>query len=168
MTIYLACDNIKANKKFKEIIMNGLLIQFWNWLPISYEEYAVNGLSQLMGNFEDDFPFFSDLLAYAELIVKNEYIDNKHIDDLLTIMALDNEAEHVLEFIESDSSEKQLQYIVSGGIKHPLYETRWQLAELIYRRKPENYLSLLQTLSNDAHPYVRKRAISCIERINFD
>lgn len=86
--------------------MNSLLKHFWEWLPTSYEEYAVNGLSQLNGSFEDDFPLFSDLLAYAELIVKNEYIDNEHINDLLTIMALDNEAEHILELIEGDSSEK--------------------------------------------------------------
>ena len=91
--------------------MNSLLKHFWEWLPISYEEYAVDGLSQLSGNCEDDFPLFSELLVSAESIVKNEYIDNEHIDDLLTIMALDNEAEHVLELIESDSSEKQLQYI---------------------------------------------------------
>ncbi len=148
--------------------MSSLLEQFWEWLPISYEKYAVNGLSQLRGKFEDDFPFFSDLLAYAELIVKNEFIDSEHIDDLLTVMALDNEAECVLELIESDSSEKQLQYIISVGIKHPLYETRWQLAELICRKKPDGYVSLLQILSNDSHPYVKKRAVNCLERIKSD
>ena len=148
--------------------MSSLLKQFWDWLPISYEEYAAKGLSQLNGIFEDDFPLFSDLLSYAELIVKNEYIDNEHIDDLLTIMAIDNEAEHVLELIESDSSEKQLQYIISAGIKHPLYETRWQLAELICRRKPNNFDSLLQTLVDDSNPYVKKRAVNCLKRIKSD
>ncbi|MBO7196470.1 MAG: hypothetical protein J6V80_03965 [Clostridia bacterium] len=145
--------------------MNNLLKRFWEWISISYEEYAIDGISQSSDNCEDDFPLFSELLAYAESIVKNEHIDNEQIDDLLTIMALDNETEYVLDLIESDSSEKQIHHILICGIAHPLYEARWQLAELIYRRKPDNYLSLLQTLSNDAHPYVQKRAINCINRI---
>lgn len=148
--------------------MNSLLMQFWKWFPISYEEYAVNGAPQFRGITEDDFPLFSDLLSYAELIVKNEYIDNEHIDDLLTIMALDNEAEYVLELIESDSTEKQLQYIILYGIKHPLFEARWQLAELICRRKPDNYESLLQKLAEDSKPSVKKRATNCLERIKSD
>ena len=148
--------------------MNSLLVQFWDWLPISYEKYAVDGLSQLCGNCEDDFPRFSELLEYAESIVKNEYIDNEHLDDLLTIMALDNETEYILDFIENYSSKKQLTYIISYGIDHPLYEARWQLAEIIYRKKPDDYIFLLQTLSNDAHPYVKKRTINCLERLKTD
>ena len=143
--------------------MHYLLEQFWSWLPISYEEYANNGAPQSRGICEDDFPFFSDLLSYAELIVKKEFVDDAHIDDLLTIMALDNETEHVLEFIESNSSENQLQHIVSLGITHPLYEARWQLAELVYRRKPIRYDSYLQILSKDAHPYVQRRAMNCMD-----
>lgn len=148
--------------------MSSLLEQFWEWLPISYEKYAIDGILQSSDYCEENFPFFSDLLAYAELIVKNDFIDNERIDDLLTVMALDNEVECVLELIESDSSEKQLQYIISAGIKHPLFETRWQLAELICRKKPDGYVSLLQILSNDFHPYVKKRAINCLERIKSD
>ncbi len=144
--------------------MNDLLKQFWKWLPISYEEYAVNGIPQLNGSCEDNFPLFSELLSYAELIVKNDFVDKRHIDDLLTIMAIDNEAESVLDLIESDSSDYQLEQIISLGITHPLFETRWQVAELIYRRQPIQYVSYLHELSKDSHPYVKKRAMNCINK----
>ena len=42
--------------------MNNLLSPFWDWMPISYEEYAVNGISQLNGSYEDSFSLFSELL----------------------------------------------------------------------------------------------------------
>ena len=142
-----------------------LLKQFWEWLPIPYEEYATNGTPQLHGSYEDEFPFFSELLSYAELIVEKEFVGDEYIDDLLTIMALDNETEYVLDLIETDSSNYQFQHIVSSGITHPLYNARWQLAELIYRRQPMQYDFYLQVLSSDSHPYVQKRAMNCIERI---
>ena len=146
--------------------MHYLLKQFWEWLPVSYEEYATNGIAQLNGSYEDNFPFFSELISYAELIIKKELVDDEHINDLLTIMGIDNETEYVLELIESGSSDYQIQHISLVGITHSLYSARWQLAELICRRKPLGYDSYLQTLSKDTHPYVQIRASNCIERIN--
>ena len=145
--------------------MHYLLKQFWEWLPTSYDDYAVNGISQLNGSYEDNFPFFFELLSYAELIVKKGLIDNEHIDDLLTIMGIDNETEHILDFIENESSDFQIQHISSAGIKHPLYNTRWQVAELVCRRKPLQYVFYLQILSKDENLYVQRRAINCLKRI---
>ena len=143
-----------------------MLKQFLEWLPVSYEEYANNGISQLQGNCEDSFPFFTELISYAELIIKEDLVDDEHINDLLTIMGIDNETEYVLDFIESNSSDYQIQNITRIGIAHSLYNARWQLAELICRRKPLQYDFYLQALSKDAHPYVQRRAINCIEQIN--
>ena len=145
--------------------MHYLLKQFWEWLPVSYEEYATKGIAQLYGSYEDNFPFFSELISYAELIIKKEFVDGEHINDLLTIMGIDNETEYVLDFIEINSSDYQIQHISSVGITHSLYQVRWQLAELIFRRKPLQYDYYLQILSKDKHPYVKRRAVNCIERI---
>lgn len=145
--------------------MHYLLKQFWEWLPISYEEYAINGISQTNGSCEDSFPHFRELLSYAELIVKKGFVDDEHIYDLLTIMGIDNETESVLDFIENEASDYQIQHISSTGITHSLYNTRWQLAELICRRKPTHYGSYLQTLLKDIHPYVKRRARNCIEKM---
>ena len=141
--------------------MNNLLSQFWDWMPISYEEYAVNGISQLNGSYEDSFPLFSELLSYAELIIHSNLMDDEHIDDLLTILAIDNETEYVLDLIKSDSSNCQINRIVLCGVNHPLYHTRWQIAELIYHRKPSQHDFYLQKLSMDSHPYVKRRAMNC-------
>lgn len=81
-------------------------------------------------------------------------------------MAIDNEAESVLDLIESDSSDHQLKHIISFGITHPLYEARWQVAELIYRRQPIQYVSYFQQLAKDPHPYVKKRAMNCINKLS--
>ena len=142
-----------------------LLKQFWEWLPIPYEEYAINGISQSNEICEDSFPFFCELLSYAELIVKQGFVDDEHIYDLLTIMGIDNETESVLDFIENEASDYQIQHISSIGITHPLYNARWQLAELICRRKPTQYSFYLQMLSKDTHPYVKRRARNCIGKM---
>lgn len=142
--------------------MNELLKAFWEWLPVSYEEYASQGISQVSGSVEDDFPHFNELLACAEKIVKEDLTSADSIKDLLDIMAIDNEAESVLELIVEESSERQLNCIISVGMTHQLFEARWQLAELIYRRKPRGYEYLLFRLSEDTHPYVKKRASNCI------
>ena len=61
LTIVYLYVNIKkeVNKLFIGVKkMNNLLSQFWDWMPISYEEYAVNGISQLNGSYEDSFFIF--------------------------------------------------------------------------------------------------------------
>jgi putative protease len=62
----------------------------------------------------------------------------------------------------------QLKVIVKLGLLHLQYNARWQLAELLYRRRPENWKIHLNELSNDEHHYVRKRALNCIELLNND
>ena len=148
--------------------MHDFLKDFWKWANKSPEEYGKSGMNQNKGEFEDDFPLFENLITYAKTIVDNNEIEPNLIDDLLNIMALDNESENILDYIEDKSSDEQLKVIVKLGLLHLQYNARWQLAELLYRRRPENWKIHLNELSNDEHPYVRKRALNCIELLNND
>ncbi len=112
---------------------------------------------------EFDFPEFEALKGYAYDIVNSNVVLTNEISDLLTVMALDNEGENLLEYIEEHSSNEQLNMIVEVGVSHLQPAARWQIAELICRRKPENYLKYLSVLSEDSHSYVRQRAQNCIE-----
>ena len=148
--------------------MHYLLKQFWEWLPVSYEEYSKKGITQIHGNYEDDFPKINELIEYGKKIVADNLTSDNYIDDLLTIMGIDNEAEEIMEYIEENSSDEQIKRLVSIGINHPLHDARWQVAELLYRRKPQRYAKFLEILSSDSDMYVRKRAMNCIKMINHE
>ena len=147
----------------RRFLMNHLLKKFWKWLNITPEEYARCGVSQRNGEAEENYDYFAELLVFARSVIDEGLTDNSSIDDMLTILALDNESESVLEYIEENCSDKQLSIILKKGLSHLQPEARWQLAELIYRRRPENYYSLLLKLAEDNHFYVRQRAGNCLE-----
>lgn len=145
-----------------------LLKLFWDWSGITAEEYAEGGMKQKNGEFEDEFPFFEKMILYANNIINNNILDETSIDDVITIMSLDNESESILEHIVSNSSDEQLQMIVERGIKHSHFNARWQIAELVFKKKLNGYQDYLKKLSMDKNTYVRKRALNCIERIATD
>ncbi len=128
-------------------------------------EYAKKGMNQNHGEFEDEFPFFSECIEYAKQIVDHQNLNAENIDDLLTIMAIDNESESVLEYIEEKSSKEQLQIIIELGITHNLMGARWQVAELIYRTNVPNAIELLNVLKRDPCEYVSRRANNCLSLI---
>ena len=138
--------------------MNTYLEQFWKWSNRTFDEYARIGMNQNKGEYEDQFPLFDEMIAYARTVVDNVVTDDSDLDDLLTIMALDNEAETVLDYVEGNSTADQFDKIIALGLKHVQPHARWQIAELLYRRKPKNYMELLYVLSQDEHPSVRQRA----------
>ena len=126
------------------------------------EEYAQGIHDKII---EDDFDHFVSLIAYAKEIINKNLLSVNDLDDLITIMALDHEAETVLEYIEKNSSNEQLEQIVSLGTVHLQPEARWQIAELIFRRKPQNDMNKLRFLAKDHDPYVKKRAQNCIDTL---
>jgi len=142
--------------------MNELLRQFWEWMQVSPELYASEEYDMNDDKSEFFFPAFTDLIKYAEFVVDSNSLFEDDINDLLTIMALDNESESVLEYIEKHSSEEQLECIVRKGMLHIQPNARWQIAELIYRRKTMSYKNQLIVLSMDKHSYVKKRAMNCL------
>ena len=138
---------------------------FWSWLGKSKEEYAQNGVDQRI-IYEDDFPFFEELIDYSRDIVDFDILSTCVIECLLTVMALDHEAECVLDYIEMHSSEKQFNILIKMGINCSYYQTRWQIAELLYRRKPSKYLEKLTFLSHDSNFVVSSRAKNLLNNLN--
>ena len=146
--------------------MNNLIQQFWDWAGKTPDEYARVGMNQNKGEFEDDFPMFNELLFLARNIVDNDVLDDDVLGELLVVMALDDEGENTLDYIEERSSDEQLERIIKLGMAHFQPNVRWQLAELICSRKPNNYYEYLLILSNDEHYYVRQRAKNLIEYLS--
>ena len=143
--------------------MNQLLEEFWKWANITPEEYAQDVYGQRDRFEEDNFDHFIALVAYAKQIVNQNFLSADDLDDLITIMAIDNESEMVLEYVKENSSNEQLEQIISMGMVHLQPQARWQIAELIFARKPIRYIEKLNSLTKDSHPYVRKRAKNCID-----
>ncbi len=137
---------------------------FWKWSGTTPEKYSTEGMNQNKGEFEDDFPFFQELISYAIEAINNNVLDEVSVDEIITIMALDNECECILEYIVDNSSDEQIKRIIEYGMVHSQYNARWQIAELIFRRKPIDFGRYLSKLSLDNHPYVRRRALNLINR----
>lgn len=140
--------------------MNNYINDFWKWLGLTPEEYASGTVE--FSKFEDDYPYFQNLIDKARNIIINSDFTNSSIDDLLTILAIDNEAEEILDCMVDDLPNEYLIKVIEKGIEHPQPNARWQIAELIYRRKPINYKGYLERLSSDSNKYVVKRAKNLI------
>ena len=139
-------------------LLSEQLDEFWNWIGLSPKEYA--DLENKKGINEFHYPNFTELQesAYEQVLLSNE----DAVDDILSALAIDNESENVLDYIIENASNEFVELIVQEGLYHIQREARWQIAELIYRRRPNNSLSALITLSSDKDSYVRKRAKNTI------
>ena len=146
--------------------MKSLLEQFWKWIDLTPLQYAQTHLDQKSGVYEDQFPYMENLRSYAKEIVDKGILTNECLDDLLTIMAIDNESEDTLDYITKNGSDKQIEKIARIGTTHLQPHARWQTAELICRRNLNNCMDLLLILSNDEDQYVKKRAVNCINALN--
>ena len=126
------------------------------------KEYSKSEKLYLDGIFEDDYPQMDELLSFAKHIVSENDLDKNNIEDLITVLALDNESEELLDFIKANSSYEQLNVIVNIGLSSIQPNARWQIAMLITERKPPKYREMLLVLSKDENEYVAKRAKHCI------
>lgn len=139
------------------------LQDFWEWANISAEAYAKGMICKSV--FEElEYPNWLELIGYAKAIIDFTSATPDAIDTLMTIMAIDNEREEILDYLsyECDNSEF-IQTVVAFGCYHLQPNARWQVAELAGRRKPAHYHEYLRTLSKDTNEYVRRRAESAIE-----
>lgn len=144
-----------------------LLYEFWKWTGISIENYSKNNML-LCGDFEEfDFPLWDSLIHESIKLIRKKYIDNDELYDLLTSLALDNEAENILDNAIIFLPKQNENRFIEMGINHKLSGARWQIAEFIYRRKIwEGNIHYLEKLSEDGDLYVKRRALNCIEYIS--
>jgi len=143
------------------------LQDFWAWAEITPEEYAKNGIDLLSEKAPFNYPNFDFLIEYCCESIQKDFLTDKEIDDILTIMALDNETQDVLDMLEKKLPQQFEQRLIHIGLKHLQHEARWQLAELIYRRQPEGYEKYLRILAKDEHAYVQKRAKNALSYLGL-
>ena len=148
--------------------MQEILKSFWDWAGLTAEAYAKNGLGIQNEKVEFFYPQFEQMLKYAYEILQKETLSIEEIEDILTILALDNEGERILDYLNEHVDIKTIQQIVEVGLNHLQPNARWQLAELLYRRKPQNYKEYLVQLVNDDNQYVQKRAKNVMQYLNKD
>lgn len=147
--------------------MNQNLIDFWKWADITPEDYANRGIPLTSDKAPFNYPLYDKLIAYAEQLLQNKNLTREELSDFLTIMALDNETEDILDYATDNATEAQLQQILQYGMNFSQPEARWQLTELAYRRRSREYLDYLWTLYCDTNSYVRKRAKNCLEYLDI-
>ncbi len=106
----------------------------------------------LGGERECDYPHLDELVRHACRLACAKDCSTEDIDEELLILALDNEAEAVLDFIASHCQGRRLEQIVTRGVDCAWFDARWQMAELVYRTKPVDFRAILEKLTQDAHP----------------
>ena len=135
---------------------------FWSWAGVSSTEYSESGMQNGEHVYEDEYPLFDDMIDYAKGLIATPDIDMLAIEDVLIILALDHESEELLDYMVKYCPACNISRIVDLGVKHIQPGTRWQIAELIYRRKLFDYMHCVRQLCNDKNHYVSKRALNLV------
>ena len=138
--------------------MNLLLKEFWEWFSMNEIDYAEKSSC---GNFEKEeffFPKFHEMISNVELTLEKKHFTDEEIENVLTIMALDNEGENVLDMLINKLSDEMTEKFAIEGIHHIQPNARWQIAVLIGRKRIRNCSYFLNMLANDDDEYVRQRA----------
>lgn len=139
-------------------MLKKLLSEFWDWAQISFEEYCADEscfYTKYRWEVEEfHFPKWDELLHCTE----QQILENCINEDVLTVLALDNEREEILDFIADSATDFQIEELAKKALSFPLWNARWQVAEILKRRDTsfsEKYLRLYQ---NDPVEGVRCRA----------
>ena len=85
------------------------------------------------------------------------------VSDVLRVMAYTNETEDMLDYADECMDLLSLNVLVEQGYKFSLRDARWQIAELVGRKKREAWYKYLILLKEDADPSVAKRAKNALE-----
>lgn len=142
------------------------LNKFWNWSETNIESLAQFGWKNALEPFE--YPNWSELIEETKLAISNSSnsISNSVIhNDILTVMALDNESEEILDYFDTFDF-VGLDRVIETAINHPLYEARWKIAELIGRKKDKALSPYLEILINDFNSYVARRSLISMGNVN--
>lgn len=139
----------KYVKDFKEE-----LYKFKKWID-DESYYLVNSVNPNGETYSNFQKLISD--TQRAIICLNSNLTYL-VDDILYVLAMDNENENILDFIVEYCNDEQIYIIISYGYIYSFFEARWQIAEIIKRRYLTQYEKYLNYLKNDDNLYVRKRA----------
>lgn len=131
------------------------LYKFKKWLDDDESYYLVNSAKPNGETYSNFQKLISDTQRVIICLNNNlTYL----VDDILYVLAMDNENEDILDFIVEYCNDEQIYIIISCGYICHFFEARWQIAEIIKRRYSIKYERYLEYLKNDENSYVRKRA----------
>lgn len=130
------------------------LDKFKEWLGNDLSYYLVNTAKP---NGET-YKYYERLINFTENIIEYLEVDSSFINDIMYILAIDNEVENIMNYIIENCNDKQIELIISIGYNYYLSDTRWQIAEIIKSRYLPKYEKYLDALRNDDNSYVRQRA----------
>lgn len=143
--------------------MNELLNEFWQYLKMTPEEYSMCSMNQDLEEYF--FPKWEELKNIAYSLIDSEKMDSESLDMVLLIMALDNEEEYITDYLTDkdtgsnfNCSDKYIEMLSERAIRFPQPHARWQVAEVLRRRRTKKTLSILEKLLSDENAYVRHRA----------
>ena len=125
------------------------------------QTYAVESMKQ--PDLEEYmFPLWDSVYQTTVDLINSRSTDREDMDSILTAMAIDNETEDILGYISENGCELFIEKLVEAGAGHLQPNARWQCAELIRRRRPQNGDRVLKILLSDEDEYVVKRAKNAI------
>jgi len=143
----------------KKDLLPNVLNNFWNWIHLTPQAYAAISRQQEAQELEEYmFPFWQTMMSETINLINDSPTNEETIDSILTVMAIDNEAENILDYIAQNGKESFICRLIEIGVEHLQPHARWQCAELIQRCKPVNGDTMLSKLLSDPDDYVRKRA----------
>ncbi len=136
--------------------MNDELNSFWSWFGLDSYQY----INKRSGNPKEEFmyPYWDRMLEKAKEAIRSNSTDIALLNNILMVLALDNEREELLDYLSSyDVSQSFCVKLIEAGLSHPQPNARWQIAVLARRRLKNDALPYLNVLMNDVDCYVRKR-----------
>lgn len=146
------------------------LIDFWNWSGIAFDKYDKQS-STLDETLYDEWDNLISLTREAVMLLK-VVPQKKDIDilvkSILEVLALDHENESLLDFCEKELESTELEWLIRASILFPLYGSRWQMAEVIRRKKNKGWLKYALILTNDSNKYVQRRALLSLVNLDSD
>ena len=98
---------------------------------------------------------------------ENGLWSDREAEDYLTCMALDNEEEIILDHCAENAPDEFVERIAQASLNHPQWHARWQVAELLGRRRIQRGEMILGVLAQDSYPYVRRRAENALKNMPF-
>lgn len=139
------------------------LDKFWKWsnkTPLDYSKDR--GIGEWEYYYENWYDIYNEVKSEINKI-NNEYSEES-ICFILDAMAIDNEAEFVLEICKEKLS--CLDKLVEIGYKYYQPQARWQIAQLLQTYKMENREKILNEMLNDEDEYVVRIAKYSLENLD--
>lgn len=135
----------------------------WHWLKMTPRQYA-----ECCGMGDPEpymFPEWEKMLDETFSLIERSRLSTADTECLLTMMALDDENEDILDCLTALGDELLISGLTHAGLRSIFPQARWQCAELLGRRSIPDGMVLLRQYANDRDAYVAKRARNAMRAI---